>query len=251
MPSTTEPVPKPLSLILLPGLDGTGLLFQPLLAALPAMIKPIVVSYPGDCNLNYQQLLPLAQNLLPKDDRFILLGESFSGPLAIMLAAQRPKNLLGLILCATFVTRPWPLVRPAIPLVARGPIFNLYIPYKRARALLGGFSTPQRRAQFEQMRALVQPHVFASRVRTVFQVDATEALRACDCPMLYLKATKDWIVPARNLRIIQKIKPNIHVATIASSHMLLQRHPLEAVAAISDFVSSLEKKDRETSIVAS
>jgi pimeloyl-[acyl-carrier protein] methyl ester esterase len=237
-----SPGPKPISLILLPGLDGTGLLFQPLLAALPATIKPIIVSYPGDRHLSYDALLSYALAALPKDDPFILLGESFSGPLATMLAAQRPKNLLGLILCATFVTHPWPLVRPAIPIFARGPIFNLYIPYKRTRALLGRYSTAQRRTQFEQMRALVKPHVFASRIRMVFQVDATEALRSCNCPMLYLKAKNDWVVPPRNLRIIQKIKPDIQVATIDSNHMILQRHPLEAVAAISDFVSSIGQR---------
>src|ERR1700749_187537 len=99
---------RPISLILLPGLAGTGLLFQPLLAALPPNINPIVVRYPGDRDLTYEQLLPLALNAIPKTGPFLLLGESFSGPLATMIAAQPPTNLVGLILCATFVTRPWP-----------------------------------------------------------------------------------------------------------------------------------------------
>jgi pimeloyl-ACP methyl ester carboxylesterase len=81
---------KPISLILLPGLDGTGLLFQPLVAALPEMIKSIVVGYPGDQPLNYEQLLPQVMDALPRSDPFIILGESFSGPLAMMAAAKRP-----------------------------------------------------------------------------------------------------------------------------------------------------------------
>jgi len=228
-----------ISLVLLPGLDGTGLLFQPLIAALPATIKPTIVRYPGDRHLSYQELLPLVLDALPPSDPFILLGESFSGPLAAMVAAQRPKNLIGLILCATFITAPWPIIRPAISIFARGPVFNLYIPYKRIRALLGGYSTPQRRALIAQMQSLVRPHVFASRVRMVFQVDAKDALRSCAVPMLYIKAANDMVVPGRNLRVIQQINPRIAVVTIGSSHMVLQRHPAQAAEAISTFASSL------------
>ncbi len=234
---------KSVSLVLLPGLDGTGLLFQPLVAALPTTIKPIIVRYPGDRHLSYEQLLPLALDAFPQSDPFILLGESFSGPLAVMIAAQRPKNLIGLILCATFVTRPWPLVRPVIPLFARGPIFNLYIPYKRIRAMLGGYSTPERRALVEEMQRLVRPHVFASRVRMVFRVDARDALGSCDIPMLYIKAANDMVVPGRNLRVIQQIKPDIAVVTIGSSHMVLQRHSVEAAKAISTFAASCGMKE--------
>lgn len=234
-----EPNVTAISLVLLPGLDGTGLLFNPLVAALPATITPTIVRYPGEPHLNYQQLLPLALEALPQSDPFILLGESFSGPLAAMIAAQRPKNLIGLILCASFVTKPWRFVGPAIPVLARGPIFNLYMPYKRIRARLGGYSTPERRALIEQMHKLVPPHVFASRVRMVFRVDAREALRSCDVPILYLKAARDMVVPAKNLRVVQQIKPSVQVVTIGSSHMILQRHPVEAAEAISSYASLL------------
>ena len=227
-----------ISLILLPGLDGTGLLFQPLIAALPATIKPTIVRYPGDRHLSYEELLPFAMDALPHSDPFILLGESFSGPLAAMVAAHRPKNLLGLILCASFITAPWPLIRPAVSIFARGPVFNLYIPYKQIRATRRIFHATATRP--DRANAIIgSAHVFASRVRMVFQVDAREALRSCDVPMLYVKAANDMVVPGRNLRIIQQINPRIAVVTIGSSHMVLQRHPVEAAEAISTFASSL------------
>src|SRR5271155_2151701 len=101
-PPTMSPGPKPVSLILLPGLDGTGLLFQPLVAALPAAIQPRIVRYPGHRHLTYHELLPLVMDALPQSGPFILLGESFGGPLATMVAAERPPGLVGLILCASF-----------------------------------------------------------------------------------------------------------------------------------------------------
>lgn len=89
---------KPIYLVLLPGLDGTGLLFQPLIEMLPSNIKPIVVSYPPDKLLGYNELLPIVLKCLPTDKSFIVLGESFSGPLALRVASTRPDNLEGLVL---------------------------------------------------------------------------------------------------------------------------------------------------------
>ena len=59
---------------MLPGLDGTGLLFRPLIDALPIFIKPILVNYPTDKKLDYDDLLNLVIKVLPKEEPFILIG---------------------------------------------------------------------------------------------------------------------------------------------------------------------------------
>ena len=94
-----------LDLILLPGLDGAGLAFGPLLKVLPSFIRPIVVTYPKDRVMGYPELLPFVMGRLP-DTPFVLLGESFSSPLAIMIAAARPPGLQGLILSSAFARNP-------------------------------------------------------------------------------------------------------------------------------------------------
>lgn len=50
-----------LRLILLPGLDGSGVLFAPLLRHLPPDVEPVVVRYPPDRALGYEELLPNGQ----------------------------------------------------------------------------------------------------------------------------------------------------------------------------------------------
>src|SRR4051812_12200514 len=72
-------------LVLLPGLDGSGRLFQPLLAELPKWIEPVVVAYPPE-RARFDDLVPIARERLPHSGAFASLGESFSGPLALMLA---------------------------------------------------------------------------------------------------------------------------------------------------------------------
>jgi pimeloyl-ACP methyl ester carboxylesterase len=51
-----------------------------------------------DQALRYDELLPLVLEHLPTDRPFVVLGESFSGPLAIRIAAVRPPCLRALVL---------------------------------------------------------------------------------------------------------------------------------------------------------
>jgi pimeloyl-ACP methyl ester carboxylesterase len=178
---------------------------------------------------------------LPRDgEPFVILGESFSGPLAAMAAATRPAGLAGLILCATFLTPPWPMVRPIIRLTARPMWFRLYLPFKRARARIGGYATSERRALMAQLNEQMCPDVIAARVKMVFDVDARQALGTRDdLPMLYLRATRDLLVPAWNLRAIRRIRSNIQVATFPTTHMVLQRCAPQTAAAIAAFAAPL------------
>src|SRR6185369_2945536 len=93
-------------LVLLPGMDGTGILFEPLLEILPPELEAQVVSYPTHKPCGYEELAGLVAAALPKDGPFIILGESFSGPLAIMAAHAQPPGLKGIVLCASFARSP-------------------------------------------------------------------------------------------------------------------------------------------------
>jgi len=95
----------PCTAVLLPGLDGTGEQFGPLVDALRPDVPTVVVRYPN-APLGYDALQQIAASALPRDGKYIVLGESFSGPIAISLAAQSPRGLLGCILCASFVRTP-------------------------------------------------------------------------------------------------------------------------------------------------
>lgn len=45
-----------LKLVLLPGLDGTGLLFKPFVSALPSSAETLIITYPPDEKLSYKKL---------------------------------------------------------------------------------------------------------------------------------------------------------------------------------------------------
>ena len=222
---------EPLTLVLLPGLDGTGLLFQPLLAALPAGMATVVVRYPVDRVMGYDDLVTEVIGRMPDAGRVVLVGESFGGPLAMLVAARRPPGMVGLVLCATFVTSPRPWVGPLMRPLARPAVFRLYPAYKRV--VRGSW------AAAAEVSRLVRPDVIASRVRMVLSVDARAALAACPVPVLYLRASGDHVVPAGNLRRLRRVRRDVAVVTIRSGHQLLQRRPAESAAAILSFADGL------------
>lgn len=230
-------------LVLLPGLDGTGELFQSLLKVLPLRLKPQVVSYPSEQFLSYKELVPLVEDALPRVEPFVLLGESYGGPLSIEIAALHPANLRAVILCASFIANPLPpslawvawLPRPLIALMG-----NLSPPDIFVRFIAAGMDSPRDLLDlFRQVKQKVSPRVIAERVRAVQAVDASEALKKCSVPILYLMAKQDRLVSQKCFDDIRNIKPTIQVIEIEAPHFILQRKPQEASVAIDRFIEGL------------
>ena len=67
-------------------MEGTGQLFAPLLEEIAPTVRVQVVRYPVNFTGGYRQLTDLARQSLPLTGDYVLLGESFSGPIAIALA---------------------------------------------------------------------------------------------------------------------------------------------------------------------
>jgi pimeloyl-ACP methyl ester carboxylesterase len=224
------------TLVLLPGLDGTGIMFEPLIQQLPADWRAIVVRYPGDRFLNYDDLLPRVRDALPKEGRYALLGESFSGPLAIRIAAERPLGLFGMVLCATFATSPAPwLPRSCGSFVQPW----MVAPMRRAGhvgARLLGFQTRELRELFVRAQRDVKPKVLAARIRAALTVDVTAELKHVTTPLLYLAARKDHIISRFCVRRIQEIRPDLVIQEFDSPHWVLQTRPGEVIAALRSFI---------------
>ncbi|MFH1469140.1 MAG: alpha/beta hydrolase [Pseudomonadota bacterium] len=230
--NTPEAHPGLPLLALLPGLDGTGRLFAPLQAALAASEQAVTVTYPEDIPLDEPALLAWVGARLPRREPFLLVAESFSGPVAMAVAASAPPNLLGLVLVATFAEPPRRPPRWCVRLLLPW-LFRLPPPAFALRWLLLGPGAPQGlvRGLRDALRA-VAPAVLAHRVRQVLATDALAALAAVKVPVLYLEGGKDRLVPARCAQRIAAHLPGLERASIAAPHLLLQRTPKAALARI-------------------
>jgi pimeloyl-ACP methyl ester carboxylesterase len=230
-----------LALVLLPGLDGTGIMFEPFVKHLPAEWEPIVVRYPDDRFLNYDALVPLVRAVLPPDKPFLLLGESFGGPLSIKVAAEQPPGLVGLVLCATFATSaaPW-LPRFCHGMVRPSTVFAWQVS-GRFWARLRGICPPEVRRLFNRIRHHARFDVIANRVRVTVRVDVTSDLKRVGVPILYLSARRDHVVPQKCLQTLLQHRPDVQVQAIDTSHWVLQTNGPEVVAALQTFVETCQQ----------
>jgi pimeloyl-ACP methyl ester carboxylesterase len=210
---------------------------RPLLAALPPEITPVVVTYPCDEPLGYDALLPRVLAALPADGPFVVLGESFGGPLALRVAAARPAGLAAVVLCATFVRSPQRGVAKWMGHLVGPSAMRLFPAASQVKMMLGGYSTPELRALSAEALSLVRPAVLAARLRDVLAVDVSAEMASCAVPVLYLRGTRDMVVPSQNLREILRLRPSVEVAEIAAPHLVLQTQPAAAAAAIASFVA--------------
>ncbi len=229
-----------LTLVLLPGMDGTGELFENLLAELPSNLNTLVVRYPTYTVLNYEELTVLAQMQTPKNTPFFLLGESFSGPVAIALAASANEQLKGVILTCTFATNPSPILsywRFLIPeLKISRQLFSL-----TSKLLMGGF---QNEKVYEQLKAVLpkaSPKIMRARLDAILDVNYLEKLTKINVPILYLRAKHDRLVSVSASQAIVKYAKNVSLVELDAPHLLLQIAAKKAAGEISGFMQKVFK----------
>jgi pimeloyl-ACP methyl ester carboxylesterase len=226
---------QPVHLVLLPGMDGTEVLLLPLLRNLPDWLRPTVVTYAIEGRNGYDDLLPkvlLAIDALPE---CVVLGWSFSGPLALRAANQRRDRVRAVILCATFVRAPQAWMRPWRALL-QTPIVGTMRFLRRLPLWLGRPPDDPLRRDKAILWRRVPARTLAARARAIAAVDAREDLRRCVQPILYLAASDDAVVPPANLDEVRREQPTVQVATIVGNHFALYANPEAATQAIVTFV---------------
>jgi len=225
-------------ILLLPGLDGTGRLFAPLIEAASPALELRVIGYPADEALDYDSLLQLVLTQAP-DGPYAIVAESFSGPIALMLAARAPRPPTAVVLVASFATAP---VSRGLAIMARAlapVIFAVPPPAFAMRAfLVGGDAPASLVAELREAIRSVAPPVLAARVRATLDVDARQSLVDCPARVLYLAAARDRLLARGIGERLQAARPDVELASLPAPHLVLQTSPIAALEIITDFVAS-------------
>jgi len=237
-------VTGPTTLVLLPGMDGTTALFRAFIEALPKGFDAIPVVYPPHVVLERDELRALAERALPDDRPFVLVGESFSGPLAVEIAARAPKGLAGLVLVSSFLRAPvaWPRFWRAI---AREEIFFVTPPRALVRAVLLGRDAST--STVDAARAAVSsvaPRVLVHRAKQVLHVDVTSAFASLEVPVLALFGARDRLVGARARAHLAASHRGAQSVVVDGPHLLLQHLPSACARIVAEFCVERARADR-------
>ena len=226
-------------LYILPGLDGTTRMLDGFMAAAqPSFATVASVAYPTDVVMDYRALETFARAALPRDVPFVLIGESFSGPIAISIAADPPPNLIGLVLSTTFARTPVPLLAPFASLTRFAPTRALPTAALSA-VLLGRWATP---ALLHTLRAAlgdVAPAVQRARAAAAMRIDVSDRLARIVVPTLLLKANHDRLLrPGASRQLLAGIAHARQIA-LDGPHLLLQTRSDRCAEAVARFAESI------------
>jgi pimeloyl-[acyl-carrier protein] methyl ester esterase len=223
-----------MELVLLPGMDGTGILFQPLLDVLPEHLNTHVITYPKDYLTTWEELINLIITQLPEND-FLLIGESYSGYLAYRIALLKPSGLQKVMFVATFVSCPRPILAS---MTSWGlAIMKQSSPPKMISEYFftGYNSDPNLLELFRKTVNTVRSEVLRHRLEQISK--RSEPSEMIDIPCYYLRAEQDRLIPLRSISSIEKVCPNLTVFTVAGPHLILQVKPKECWMHIQNIIS--------------
>jgi pimeloyl-[acyl-carrier protein] methyl ester esterase len=221
------------AIILLPGMDGTGELLKPLAERLAAHRPTWIIRYPADRRLDYEQLTGFVGERLPTG-RFVILGESFSGAIAIETAATNP-CVAGLILASSFARHPTWLSRFTWLLDPR------WIPTRLIVAvLLGAAATPTLELRLMDVLRSLPTAVLRARAEEALRVDKRDRLATTTCPIVCLHGSSDRLIRRRQIAEILAARADCELRRVEAPHMLLATHADTAATIVDDFCKRLD-----------
>lgn len=225
-----------MKVVVLPGLDGTGQLLISFAAQLRIDHDVEVVSYPADL-VTYRDLADWLGPRLPKKD-YAIVAESFSGPLAVEIAASRPEGLTAVAFVASFLRSPRRIPYWLIKVLRLFPFLKNMAVAASTPLVMGSQGTPSLRREYQSALREVPMNTLVERLCAVSRVDVRERLSKIAVPLAYLRATKDRLVPISvSSEVGRHCAP---VLEVEAPHFLLQVKPNEAALRISEFISQLD-----------
>ncbi len=220
-----------MQIILLPGMDGTGILFRPFIQELTQHISEDIfkdinvqaISYPCDQKLSYGELIDYVRSRLPGEEEVILVAESFSGPIGYALAAEQPNMIRAVIFVATFLSPPKGLLRmmppPLIALLMKIPLPVFLL--SRLIFERGSSNTSNKTiALFKTALKKIQRPVLAARMREMTGLRTEQQI--LDIPCAYIRAGNDLLISRSHAEEFRRIAPQLEVTEIPGPHFLMQ-----------------------------
>lgn len=224
-----------IGIVLMPGLDGTGMFFEPLIHVLPPDIPVSVITYPRNTILSLEEHARFIAGHFPTDN-VIVIAESFSGLVGLELLHLRPREVKGIIFSTAFAE---PLHRklihglsliPGIESIARKLPVSLL-----DHLLFGPFSNKDLETLL--IRGLPQIDAKCLKHRAGLIAAGYPFLdEQFEMPCLYLQAARDRVVPQKTASWFAAHFYPFECARFDAPHCLLQTRPAECSAKIVDFI---------------
>ncbi len=226
-----------LNFILLPGLDGTGILAQPFVKQFPYPERLEVITYPQSIkNNSLSQLAKMIEDKLIDKKNYVLIGESFGGLVCLEILKRNFLTLKGMIFLVAFAQPPKPRL---LKLLEKLPIE--YFPWASLpNFILKQFAissdATQEQVELAQTTSKsVDPKTLAHRLRIIISDPMKDIDNHWSIPCLYIQGSEDKVVPKHSANWFKKHFSNFTLNSIKGGHFLLHTRTQECIDNIVNF----------------
>ena len=242
----------PCPVILVPGLEGTGLLFYRQVALLSTHHTVITARLRDDA-MRMDELVAdlhgLVSRAAPAGGRVTLIGESFGGALTLSYALAHPDRIDRLVILNSFpyfepqarlwlgyhllLATPWGVM----PLVRRLTAWRMHSPHTHRREL-----NTFHRLMRETTRA-----GYLARLRMLRDYDVRDRIAAIEAPVLYLAADRDHLVPSvKQAHTMSRLTRRATVRILRGhGHTCLIAPDLDLATILDEWTRELASGDRQ------
>ncbi|BFM13386.1 hypothetical protein R50072_35390 [Simiduia litorea] len=223
-----------MKIILLPGLDGTGLLFNDLVAQLPKEWDVKILSYDSIQDTSYSgQAEEISEHLKGMD--IFLVGESYSGRVAYELHQILGDRVKGIVFLASFISSPSLVSRLAklLPVsLLSSNILSRFILYLFGFNFSGGSSLVA--PVFESIKKADKVKL-RSRLRNIATLNIPK--HDIKCPVTYIRPTSDLLVGVKAFNVLASRAAHLNVVKVRGGHFIAQSNPVACGEIICNAVS--------------
>jgi surfactin synthase thioesterase subunit len=226
-------------LFILPGLDGSGNLYDALQTHLDPQLKVRALAYPPDKQLSLNEYAQFITEQVGRKQNLVLLAESFGGLVALEILRQQQLRPAAIIFSACFAEPPHPLRLNLLRLLPealrpwhRLPDIALRWAGYGHSASAGDLETGRKALDYSSTATLNH------RLELIANYHPPE-FTLCKLPCLYLQAERDHLVPSHCSDWFSQHFAPFMLKRLQGSHFLLQTRPQEAARNINEFIYSL------------
>jgi pimeloyl-ACP methyl ester carboxylesterase len=221
------------TIILVPGLDGTALLFYRQLPLLARRFNVVAFPLPDESDRSMEDLVSELRTLIDEiaPGGAILCGESFGGALCLSTALAHPDAVRGLVIINSFSRVPQrvklrfaPLALRLVPWAAM-PTVRRFTEHR----LHSPHALPEDLAEFRERSKSIGRQGYIRRLEILWDYDVRHRLHEIQAPTLFLAGDRDQLIPSvSQARMMSERVPKADMEVLEGyGHICLINHDLD------------------------
>jgi len=223
-----------MKIVLLPGLDGTGSLFEELIKSLGEDNEVEVISYE---DISGQSFVDQAKEVEMRvtDMDVLLVGESYSGRVAYELNQLLGSRVRAIVFIASFISSPSLLSKFAglLPVaLLKQNFLSTYL--LKVFGFNGKATQKQTNSVFNSLK-MANRSKLKARLKNIATL--SNPPNTINCHVTYIRPTRDLLVSNRSVNNLKSLCTNFHVTSVSGGHFIAQSAPMACAKVISNAAS--------------